>query len=117
MGYASWTSHYLNQGKPNLQWNEPIILTFNKKRYLALLHVDTEIDEAKVGITQDRDAVIDSTDTTVSVAIPIVHDYLDIGYTNAVLRLKRYYNVYKIPKIQTSFSFCFDVETGRHHHD
>lgn len=72
MGYASWTSHYLNQGKPNIQWNEPMILTFNKKRYLTLLHVDTEIEEAKTVITQDRDAVIDSTDTIVSVAIPIV---------------------------------------------
>ena len=106
MGYASWTSHYFNQGEPNIQWNEPIILTFNKKRYLALLHVDTEIEEAKVVITQDRDAVIDSPDTTVSVAIPIVHDY-----TNVVLQLKRYYNIYKIPKIRTSFSFSFDAES------
>jgi len=106
MGYASWTSHNLNQGKPNIQWNEPMILTFNKKRYLALLHVDTEIEEAKTVITQDRDAVIDSTDTMVSVAIPIVHDY-----ANVVLRLKRYYNIYKIPKIRTSFSFSFDVES------
>lgn len=106
MGYASWTSHYLNQGKPNMQWNEPMILTFNKKRYLALLHVDTEIEEAKAVITQDRDAVIDSPDTTVSVAIPIVHDYM-----NLVLRLKRYYNIYKIPKIRTSFSFSFDEQS------
>ena len=58
MGYASWTSHFLNEGKPNLQWEEPIVLTFNRQRYTAQLHVDTEIDEAKVIINRDYNAVI-----------------------------------------------------------
>ncbi len=62
MGYASWIGRSLNESKPDLQWKEPMILTFNKKRYNVLLHVDTEIDEAKVIISQHHDAVIDSTD-------------------------------------------------------
>ena len=100
MGYASWIGHSLNQGKPDLQWKEPMILTFNKKRYNVLLHVDTEIDEAKVIISQDHDVVIDSTDTVVSVALPACTSY-DVQ----VDRLRQYYNIYKIPKIRTNFSF------------
>jgi hypothetical protein len=100
MGYASWISHSLNQGKPDLQWNEPIILTFNKKRYYVLLHVDTEIDEAKAIINQDHDAVINSTDTVVSVALPMNTDYeYQVG------QLELYYKIYKVPKIRTNFSF------------
>ena len=100
MGYASWISHRMNQGKTDLQWHEPIILTFNSKRYNVLLHVDTEVDEAKAIINQDHDAVINSTDTVVSVALPTNSDYdLLAG------RLGSYYNIYKIPKIRTSFSF------------
>jgi len=100
MGYASWTSHRLNEGKPNVQWEEPIILTFNRKRYKVFLHVDIEVDEAKVIINRDYDAVIDNTDTIVSVALPIVCNYED-----AVYYLRQYYNIYKIPKIRTDFSF------------
>jgi hypothetical protein len=100
MGYASWIGHSLNQGKPDLQWKEPMILTFNKKRYNVLLHVDTEIDEAKVIISQDHDAVIDSTDTVVSVALPACTSY-DVQ----VDRLRQYYNIYRIPKIRTNFNF------------
>lgn len=77
-----------------------MILTFNKKRYNVLLHVDTEIDEAKVIISQDHDAIIDSTDTVVSVALPAC-----TSYGVQVDRLKQYYNIYRIPKIRTNFSF------------
>src|SRR5215467_179109 len=102
MGYASWIGHSLDQGEhlQNLQWEEPMILTFNKKRYNVLLYVDTEIDEAKVIISQDHDAVIDNTDTVVSVALPTCTSY-DIQ----VDRLRQYYNIYRIPKIRTNFSF------------
>lgn len=100
MAYASWISYYQNEGKPNLQWQEPIILTFNQKRYTALLHVDTEIDEAKVIIDQDYDAVIDSTYTVVSVALPMMSSYEDV-----VHQLREYYKIYKVPKIRTDFSF------------
>jgi hypothetical protein len=103
MGYASWTSHRLNEGKPNIQWEEPIILTFNRQRYKVFLHVDTEVDEAKVIINRDYDAVIDNTDTIVSVALPIVYSYED-----AVFYLRQYYNIYKIPKIRIDFSFVAD---------
>jgi len=41
MGYASGIGNSLNQDKSDLQWKEPMILTFNKKRYNVLLHVDT----------------------------------------------------------------------------
>jgi len=100
MGYASWVSNPLNENKPDLQWQEPIILTFNKKRYKVVLHVDTEIDEAKAIINQDHNVVINSTDTVVSVALPTNSDYeLLVG------PLESYYNIYKIPKIRTSFSF------------
>lgn len=81
MGYASWTSHHLNEGKPNLQ----------------------EIDEAKVIINRDYNAVINNTDTTVSVALPMVYDYED-----ALHYLRQYYNIYKVPKIRTEFSFVAD---------
>ena len=77
-----------------------MILTFNKKRYNVLLHVDTEIDEAKVIIRQDHNAVIDSTDTVVSVALPVC-----TGYDVQVDRLRQYYNIYRIPKIRINFSF------------
>ena len=87
MGYTSWIGHSLNQGKPDLQWKEPMILTFNKKRYNVLLHVDTEIDEAKVIISQDHDAVIDNIDTVVSVAL------LATSYDVQVDRLRQYYNI------------------------
>ena len=103
MGYASWTNHRLNEGKPNLQWGEPIVLTFNRHRYTAQLHVDTEIDEAKVIIDRDYNAVINNSDTTVSVALPLVYDYEDALYD-----LRQYYNVYRIPKIRTEFSFVAD---------
>ena len=103
MGYASWTSHRLNEGKPNIQWEEPMILTFNRQRYTVLLHVDTEVDEAKVIINRESDAVIDNTDTTVSVALPIVYSYED-----AVYYLRQYYNIYKIPKLRIDFSFVAD---------
>ena len=102
MGYASWIGHSLNQGKPDLQWKEPMILTFNKKRYNVLLYVDTEIDEAKVTISQDHDAVIDSTDTVVSVALSYP---ACTSYDVQVDRLRQYYNIYKIPKLRTNFSF------------
>jgi hypothetical protein len=104
MGYASWIGHSLNQGKPNLQWKEPMILTFNKKRYNVLLYVDTEIEEAKVIISQDHDAVIDTTDTVVSVALPV-----RISYDAQVDCLKQYYNTYKTPKARTGFSFIEGV--------
>lgn len=75
-------------------------MTFNKKRYNVLLHVDTEIDEAKIIINQDHDAVIDSADTVVSVALPAYTSYDD-----QIDRLRQYYNIYRIPKIRTNFSF------------
>lgn len=100
MGYASWTSHSLNEGKQNIQWEEPIILTFNQQRYTVLLHVDTEIDEAKIIINRDYDAVINNTETEVSVALPIICNYED-----AVYQLRQYYKIYKIPKIRTDMSF------------
>ncbi len=62
--------------------------------------LDTEIDEAKVIISQDHDAIIDSTDTVVSVALPAC-----TSYGVQVDRLKQYYNIYRIPKIRTNFSF------------
>ena len=104
MGYASWIGHGLNQGKPDLQWEEPMILTFNQKRYNVLLDVDMEIDEAEVKITQDHDAVIDSTNTVVSVAPPV-----NTSHDAQVDRLRQYYNTYRISKIRTNFSFIEGV--------
>jgi len=99
MGYALWTSHPLNEDKPDLQWQEPIILTFNKKRYKVALDVDTEIDEARAVISQDHNAIINSADTIVSVALPTTNYDYQLG------QLELYYSIYKIPKIRTSFSF------------
>jgi hypothetical protein len=108
MGYASWVGSRLNEGKTDLQWDEPITLTFNKKRYNALLQVDTEIDEAQVIINQDFSARINDTDTTVSVALPIIDDY-----ENVVYQLKQYYNIYKIPKSRIEFSFTAAATTAK----
>ena len=103
MGYASWISHSQNASHTNLQWEEPIILTYNKKRYTVLLHVDTEIDEAKVIINPDYDAIINSTDTVISVPLPIN------GYYNSLVnRLREYYNIYTIPKRKIVTQFTVD---------
>lgn len=108
MGYASWVGSRFNESRSNLQWEEPIVLTFNKKQYHVLIHIDTEIDEARVSINQDVSAVINNTDTIVSVALPIIHNYEDV-----VCQLKQYYSIYKVPKLRTQFSFTADIGSGK----
>ena len=83
------------------QWDEPIVLTFNGQPHTAVLNVDKDNQNAKVIINRNHDAVIEiGYDTEVSVALPTKYDYSSI-----VERLRQYYNIYKIPKTRTDFSF------------
>jgi len=102
MGYASWTSGYNSQDSfIDRQWDEPIVLTFNRQQYKAVLSVDKDSQNAKVIINRNHDAVIEiGNDTEVSVALPTKRDYSSI-----VDQLRQYYKIYKIPKRLTEFSF------------
>jgi hypothetical protein len=102
MGYASWTSGYNSQDSfIDRKWDEPIVLTFNGQQYTAVLNVDKDIQTAEVRVNRNHDAVIEiGNDTEVSVALPTKYDYSSI-----VNQLRHYYNIYKIPKIRTDFSF------------
>jgi hypothetical protein len=102
MGYASWTSGYNSQDSfIDRQWDEPMVLTFNGQQHTAVLNVDKDNQTAEVRVNRNHDAVIEiGYDTEVSVALPTKYDYSSI-----VHQLRQYYNIYKIPKTRTNFSF------------
>jgi hypothetical protein len=99
MGYASWTSS--EDSFTDKQWEEPVILTFNGQQHTALLHVDTDKQDARVIINRNYNAAIEEigNDTEVSVALPTKYDYESV-----LGQLRQYYRIYKIPKIRIDIS-------------
>ena len=107
MGYAKWTENREDNKDSfqEIQWDEPIILRFNRKEYTALLRVDKENLDPQVLINQNYDAVIDNTDTEVSVALPLsANSNSDYSKETIYSQIIRYYKIYKIPKIRTDLS-------------
>jgi hypothetical protein len=107
MGYAKWTENREDNKDSfqEIQWDEPIILRFNRKEYTALLRVDKENLDPQVLINENYDAVIDNTDTEVSVALPLsANSNSDYSKETIYSQIIRYYKIYKIPKIRTEIS-------------
>ncbi len=110
MGYASWTSDdNLDLQYEYNQWNEPLILRFNNEEYKAFI-------------------VVDDVDISVDIKPPVQFNALNFTEVQAALpvstkilwgetptqywlgRLEKYYNIYKMAKTQTQFSFIREAD-------
>jgi hypothetical protein len=111
MGYASWmniSSHSTQDDSfEDRQWDEPVILRFNRKEYRAFIVVvngdikPTRIEES-TSITKDI-----GTDTEVEVALPL-SSYWN-NYNPLLDLLERYHRIWKLVKRNTEFSFSKEV--------
>jgi hypothetical protein len=112
MGYASWMNinGYSTQDDSfeDKQWDEPVILRFNRKEYRAFMVVvngdikPTRLEEPAT-ITKDI-----GTDTEVEVALPL-STYWNNKYDALLNRLERYHRTWKLIKRNTEFSFAKEV--------
>jgi hypothetical protein len=105
MGYASWTSNdNLDLAYEYNQWKEPLILRFDGKEYRAFI----QVDDVEIRVNIEDPTEFDAPDfTEVQVALPVQtkglwgEDPSDYYFR----KLQRYYNLYKMAKTQTQFSF------------
>lgn len=108
MGYASWTGHNDNpkDSFEGEQWEEPIILRFNKKEYKVFLIVNNDnlLTRRQGPTTADI-----GTDTEVEVTLPLTASYWDIGHSSLLDNLERYYKTFKLVKRNIDFSFAKEV--------
>jgi hypothetical protein len=112
MGYASWMNingySTMEDSFEDKQWDEPVILRFNRKEFRAFIVVvngdikPTRIEESAI-ITKDI-----GTDTEVEVALPL-SDYWNTNYNALLDRLERYHKTWKLVKRNTEFSFSKEV--------
>jgi hypothetical protein len=112
MGYALWMNindySIQEDSFEDKQWDEPVILRFNRKEYRAFLVVvngdikSTRIEEAAT-ITKNI-----GTDTEVEVALPL-SAYWNTNYNALLNCLERYHRIWKLVKRNTEFSFAKEV--------
>jgi hypothetical protein len=111
MGYASWTninSYSTQDSFEDKQWDEPVILRFNRKEYKAFIEVvngdikPTRIEESAT-ITKDI-----GTDTEVEVALPLSAHW-NTNYNALLNHLERYHRIWKLVKRNTEFGFSKEV--------
>jgi hypothetical protein len=109
MGYASWTGHddsYKSAAEQDSfedkQWNEPVILRFNKKEYrVFIIVIGNGIDiisrfEGPIRIDNI------GTDTEVEVVLPLYH-------SGTLDTLRHYHNTFRLVKRNVDFSFSTEV--------
>jgi hypothetical protein len=110
MGYASWmniNSYSTQDSFEDKQWDEPVILRFNRKEYRAFIVVvngdikPTRIEESAT-VTKDI-----GTDTEVEVALPSA--YWNTNYNVLLACLERYHRIWKLVKRNTEFGFSKEV--------
>lgn len=105
MGYAAWTSNdNLDLMYDYNQWYEPVILRFDNKEYRAFIVVD----DANISTDIKPPTPFDAPNfTEVQIALPIMvsNEYSTFSADSLFQRLQQYYNLYKMAKIQTQFSF------------
>jgi hypothetical protein len=112
MGYASWMNinGYSTQEDSfeDKQWDEPVILRFNRKEYRAFIVVTngdikpTRI-EGPATITKNI-----GTDTEVEVALPLPASWNN-DYKALLNHLERYHRIWKLVKRNTEICFAREV--------
>jgi len=111
MGYASWTSNYdCDSAFEEIQWNEPVILRYNKREFRVYIKVDTSSQRIWIEIqVQKEPSRIIGFDTEVEVTLPLSESLEDA--VHCINRLTQYYNIYKLGKSSIDFSLSLD-KTG-----
>jgi hypothetical protein len=113
MGYASWMNinGYSTQKDSfeDMQWDEPVILRFNRnKEYRAfIVVVNGDIKPTRIeGPTTIREDI--GTDTEVEVALPLPA-YWNNDYNVLLNHLERYHRIWKLVKRNTGIGFSKEV--------
>lgn len=108
MGYASWTGHNDNprDSFEEEQWEEPVIVRFNRKEYKVFLIVNNDNP-----LTRKEGPAFPEigTDTEVEVTLPLTASHWDTGHSSLLDNLERYYNTFKLVKRNVDFSFTKEV--------
>jgi hypothetical protein len=105
MGYASWIGHNDNpkDSFEDEQWQQPVILRFNRKEYKVFLIVNNDNPlTRKEGPTTANIG----TDTEVEVTLPLTGD---IVYSSLLDNLEMYYKTFKLVRRDVDFSFSRKV--------
>jgi hypothetical protein len=114
MGYASWMNinGYSTQGNSfeDKQWDEPVILRFNRKEYRAfIVVVNGDIKPTRIERSATITEGIDiGTDTEVEVALPL-SVYWNNKYSALLNSLERYHRTWRLIKRNTEFDFAKEV--------